>query len=276
MVLKLSSEKIQEGFDLVKEKYGYDKGMVLTQVRYDDRVWQQNMDYRFAYDLFNAIFTGSSDGVDLIEDALKSYTFYYKNENIIFKRMLNYMGVLPKERISPAVKYMYELDAAEMEQRMEDFIEKYENLSQLKGTLDNFERDEFWVSKGVAGDLAYDLRFMKDILAPAISELREIMASDIYEYSMDDIKAAAYQVIDAQTQVREVYVSLYDYYKNTDVGKEEYSRCVLLQLNPLAELNALSASDFDLKDGKLEVVDNAYVYDACGAEFKTKTEERGR
>lgn len=265
MGLTIKVGDVRRSFDNIKEKYGYGEDKILD-VLHNQKVWSQDLDYRFVYDLLKNMYKCASDknledndNFDLITDGLSAYNFYYKSENMIFKRMLNYIGILRTEDFNVNIPYFYEVDSRNCKSKIEEFIKEYENLSELKDTINRFNQKEFWNNPGYGTDVAFYYDWIHELLEPVIKKYEEILAVDVYKYNIKNVKDCALQVVNIQEKAANLYDELDRYYK-TERGREEMARCIILGFNPLTELDRLSSNDFEMEDGKLKIVNNREFY----------------
>ena len=278
MGLTIKVGDIRRSFDNIREKYNRAEGDILKAL-HDQRVWSQDLDYRFAYDLLKGMYEcaadkslGDNDDFDLIADGLSAYNYYYKGENMIFKRMLNYMGILRTEDFNVNTPYFYEVDSVKCREKIDEFIEKYEGLSELKNTINRFNQEEFWKNPGYGTDVAFRYEWIHELLKPVIEKYEKALATDVYKYSIENIRNCALSVVKIQEKTVELYNELDKYYK-TERGRDEMARCVILGFNPLAELDRLSSNDFEMEDGKLKIVSNKDFYNDAENEYDADLEE---
>lgn len=265
MGLTIKVGEIRKSFKKIEEKYGYDEGEILKAL-YNQRVWSQDSDYRFACDLFNSLYEcyadqrlADEDEYNLISGGLKAFQSYYKNENMIFKRLLNSLGILREEQFNINTDYFYELDMNDALDKIDEFIEAYQNLSELKRTIGRFKEDEFWKNPGYGTDVAFSYEWVHEILKEVIEKYDKALASDVYQHSIERVKKCALDVVRIQQSVVSYFEELNEYYK-TPMGQKEMARCVVLGFNPLAELDKLSSNDFEMEEGKLKIVNNRGFY----------------
>lgn len=282
MGLTINVGEVRRNFEAVQEKYGYGENDILKALS-NSRVWSQDLDYRFAYDLFNGMYEccedtrlKDEDQYNLISGGLTAHANYYKSENMIFKRMLDYIGILRVEDYNINTDYFYELNADECAERIDDFIEDYENLSQLKRTIRRFNDNEFWKNPGYGIDVAFSYGWIHELLEPVIKKYEIALAADVYKHNIMNVKKCGLQVLEIQKQVAALYGELNEYYK-TEAGAEELSRCAILRFDPLETLYKLSSNDFEMENGRLSVVENKDFYgDIKFEDEKENKEEYGR
>lgn len=278
MGLTINVGEIRRNFEMVQERYGRDEGDILKAL-HNQKVWSQNLDYRFAYDLLEGLYEcskdkslGDEDEYNLISGGLEAYRSYYKNENMIFKRLLNSLGILREEQFNVNTDYFYELDMNDALERIDDFIEAYKNLSELKRTIDKFNDDGFWKNPGYGTDVAFSYGWVQELLQPVIDKYEKALASDVYQHNINNVKKCALEVVEIQHRTLQLFENMNEYYQ-TPMGKKEMARCVLLGFNPLQDLDRLSSNDFEMENGKLKIVKNKDFYGDINLELEAENEK---